>query len=65
MAKNPPQTLLTWFRFVIPAQSHKERVGLLSGFKKMAPAPFFSEGMQVIEQVLTAKEFDELSKALA
>ena len=64
MAKNPPQTLLIWFRFVIPSQSYKERVGLLTGFKKMAPEPFFNEGMQVIKQVLTEKEFDELSKAL-
>jgi hypothetical protein len=64
MAKNPPQTLLVWFRFVIPSQSHKERVGLLTGFKKMAPAPFFNEGMQVIKQVLTAREFEELDKAL-
>jgi hypothetical protein len=65
MAKNPPQTLLIWFRFVIPAQSQKERVGLLTGFKKMAPEPFFKVGMQVIEQVLTEKEFYELNKALA
>lgn len=65
MAKNPPQTLLIWFRFVIPAQSHKERVGLLAGFKKVAPAPFFDEGMQVIKQVLMEKDFDELNCALA
>jgi hypothetical protein len=32
MTKNPPQTLLIWFRFVIPAQSHGESVGLLRGF---------------------------------
>jgi hypothetical protein len=64
MAKNPPQTLLTWFRFVIPSQSHIERVGLLTGFKKMASEPFFDEGMQVIKQVLTEREFDELNKAL-
>jgi hypothetical protein len=30
----------------------------------MAPEPFFNEGMQVIKQVLTEKEFDELNKAL-
>lgn len=60
MARNPPHTLLIWFRFVIPSQSHMERVGLLSGFKKMVPAPFFGEGMQVIQEVLSAKEFDEL-----
>lgn len=65
MAKNPPQTLLIWFRFVIPAQSQKERLSLLTGFKKMAPAPFFAEGMQVIKQVLATNEFDELQKALA
>jgi hypothetical protein len=64
MAKNPPQTLLTWFRFVIPAQSANERIGLLTGFKKMAPESFFNEGMQVIRQVLTVKEFDDLNGAL-
>ena len=64
MARNPPQTLLIWFRFVIPSQSHKERVGLLTGFKQMAPEPFFNQGMQVIRQVLTEKEFDQLNNAL-
>jgi hypothetical protein len=42
MAKNLPETLLIWFRFSIPALSHNERVGLLSGLKKMAPAIFFN-----------------------
>jgi hypothetical protein len=64
MKKNPPETLLIWFRFVIPAQSHNERVGLLTGFKMMAPATFFNEGMEVIKQVLTEKEFNDLNKAL-
>jgi hypothetical protein len=64
MAKNPPQTLLIWFEFVIPAQSHAERVGLLSGFKKMAPPPFFAEAMQVIKTVLTGEEFDAMATAL-
>jgi len=64
MAKNPPSTLLIWFRFVIPAQSHAERLGLLTGFKKMAPAPFFAEGMEVIKQVLTDTEFGYLQSAL-
>jgi len=64
MAKNPPQTLLTWFRFVIPAQSHPERVSLLTGFKKMAPAPFFNDGMGVIRKVLPTQEFEALQKAL-
>jgi len=65
MAKNPPQILLIWFRFVIPSQSHKERIGLLTGFKKMASEPFFNEGMQVIKKVLTEEEFDQLNNSLA
>lgn len=64
MARNPPQTLLTWFRFVIPAQSHKENVGLLTGLKKMTPAPFFNEAMQVIKQVLPSKQYNELEMSL-
>lgn len=65
MSNLPPQTLFIWFRFIIPAQSLKERVGLLSGFKKLAPASFFNEGMEVIKQELTEKEFYELNEALA
>jgi len=45
MKRNPPSTLLVWFSFVMPAQRHAERIGLLSGFKKMAPAAFFAEAM--------------------
>jgi len=64
MAKNPPQTLLIWFKFVIPAQSRMERIGLLTGFKRMAPVPFFNEAMDIIKQVLSEEEFDILSKSL-
>jgi hypothetical protein len=64
MAKNPPRTLFIWFKFVLPAQSHRERVGLLSGFKRVTPASFFTEGMEVIKEVLAPNEFDELNRAL-
>jgi hypothetical protein len=60
MARNPPQTLLTWFEFVFPAQSHAERVGLLTGFKRMAPPAFFAEAMKVIQKVLSLSEFKRL-----
>jgi hypothetical protein len=64
IAKNPPQMLLIWFRFVIPAQSAAERVGLLSGFKKMASPAFFNEGMEAIGQVLTTEELAALRGSL-
>lgn len=64
MARNPPETLLIWFKFVLPAMSHKERVGLFSGFKKMAPPAFYSEGLAVVKQVLTEIEFSKLIGAV-
>ena len=65
MANNPPQTLFTWFRFVMPAQSHAERTGLLKGFKLNAPPAFFAEGMNVIKQVLAPEEYSKLEETLA
>jgi len=62
MAKNPPQTLLIWFEFVVPAQSHAERIGLLTGFKRMAPAAFFAEAMRVIQSALPPLEFRRLEE---
>jgi hypothetical protein len=65
MARNPPRTLLTWFEFVIPAMSRAERVGLLTAFKRMAPAGLFAEGMAVIQKVLPPSELEHLEDALS
>ena len=64
MTKNPTAILLTWFRFVVPAQGHMERVGLLSGFKKLAPAAFFEEGMRTVARVIPEVEYEMLCKGL-
>lgn len=64
ISRNAPEVLLTWFRFVIPAQSHTERVMLLSGFKANAPQLFFQQGMQVIGMALPDHEFEQLQQAL-
>ena len=60
----PPELWLIWFRFLVPAQSHPERVGFLTGFKQTVPPPFFTQGMEVINQVLTEKEYSDLQAAL-
>ncbi len=65
MSRNPPRTLLTWFEFVIPAMTRAERVGLLTGFKRMASTDFFAEGMEVIQKVIAASEFEQLEDALS
>jgi hypothetical protein len=64
MQSNPPETLLIWFRFVLPAQSHAERVGLLTGFKKMAPKALFNSGMDVIRKALSKEDFKKLVASL-
>jgi len=64
MSKNPPAMLLTWFRFVIPAQAYAERIGLLSTFKKLAPAAFFEEGMRTVARVIPEVEYEMLCKGL-
>jgi hypothetical protein len=65
MSRNPPRTLLTWFEFVIPAMTRAERLGLLTGFKRMASADFFAEGMDVIQKSLPPSEFEHLEDALS
>jgi hypothetical protein len=64
MSKMPPEILLKWFRFVIPAQSHPERVGMLTGVKKMAPPPFFAAAMELAQKGISSQEFDKLKIAL-
>jgi hypothetical protein len=64
MSKISPPVLLAMLRFIVPAQNHAERVGLLSGFKKMAPGPFFNQGMVIIEKAMDPVEFKLLNEAL-
>lgn len=65
MASISPPSMMKWFRFIIPAQSHPERVVFLSRFKESVPEPVFIQGMNVISQVLTPDEFDDLQRSLA
>jgi hypothetical protein len=64
MKKLKPETLLLWFKFIVPAQSHKERLGLLTGFRSMAPSEFFAKAMTVIKASLPPAEWEMLSAAL-
>jgi hypothetical protein len=65
MSRNPSRILFIWFEFVIPALTRAERIGLIGGFKRMAPADFFAEGMEVIQKVLPPPEFGDLEEALS
>jgi hypothetical protein len=64
MSKIPPQTIVTMLKYIVPAQNHEERVGLLSGFKKMAPEPAFKQAMTIVESAMDPHEFKLLSEEL-
>ena len=60
-----PEILLLWFKYVIPAQNHRERSLLLRGFKANAPTEFFNRAIEVIRTVLPDGSYIQLRKALA
>lgn len=60
MAGNPPETLLTWFRFVFPAQSQRDNLGLVQGFRANAPQAFFERAVQEIRKYMSKEEFEML-----
>jgi hypothetical protein len=61
MQRKPQDVLLTWLRFIIPAQSLGERVGLLCSLKKIVPDAFY-EVVDVIRLSLSVEEFSILSE---
>jgi hypothetical protein len=64
MQRNPPETLLIWLRFIIPAQSHMERVPFLTGFKKVASTSLFDSALDIIKRELPAQDFSSLYEAI-
>jgi hypothetical protein len=62
--RNPPETLLIWLRFIIPAQPHVERVRFFGRFKKTVPEDLYSKALDVVRQELPTKEFDSLYEAI-
>jgi hypothetical protein len=64
MKNLPTSTLLLWFKFVAPAQSHLERVNLFKVFKQNTPAGLFQQVKDVLRSALNESEFEELMEAL-
>jgi hypothetical protein len=60
MQRNPPETLLVWLRFIIPAQTHMERVPFLAGFKNVVPESLFDKALDIIRPELSDLDFSSL-----
>ena len=64
MKKLQPETLLLWLKYVIPAQRIDESLGMLSGLKANAPAPYFERVMQTVKGEMEAARYRELEAAI-
>lgn len=64
VASIPPQQMLFAARWLVPAMSPRERVGLLSGMKANAPAPAYQAVLDTVRPHLTDVEWAKLERAL-
>lgn len=60
-----PATSALSMRWMLPALSHPERVGLLEGLRANAPAPVFGGALAAARERLGARDWDKLSASLA
>jgi hypothetical protein len=61
----PPDKMLAWMKYILPALNPAERREMLGGMQAGAPAPFFERVMAVAERVLPFSDFEKLEDALA
>ena len=56
----PPEVMLAWMKYILPAQTPEERRQLLAGMQANAPAPFFRQVLGVAEKVLEYPAYAQL-----
>jgi hypothetical protein len=64
MSKMDPEMLKLWIKYIVPAQSFQENAGFMTGFKKMAPQPFYESVMEMLKSRMDAGEYQKLLTAL-
>lgn len=60
----PPQAMLIFLHYMIPAISHQERVEMLSDMRSVAPQEFYEEVVRIAENRLEPQSLSELKSAL-
>ena len=64
VASIPPQEMMRFARWLVPAMSPAERLGMLSDMRSKAPAPAFEAVLDVVRPHLTAGEWAKLARGL-
>ncbi|MFT3927658.1 MAG: hemerythrin domain-containing protein [Myxococcales bacterium] len=65
VASVPPEEMMRWLSYMLPALNGSERTGMLLGMGANAPREAFEAVIQLARQVLAPKVFDDLSQQLA
>ncbi|MBD0254606.1 MAG: hemerythrin domain-containing protein [Cytophagales bacterium] len=64
MLRMSSRTLLSWLKYIVPAQSQHERAVFLRGLSATMPYGHFAQAIQVVEGVLSATEWQVLDSEL-
>lgn len=60
ISKIPPDVMLLWVKWSMPALPHTERTTWMRAMKAGAPAPFFAQVLATVEQVLPPLDLEML-----
>lgn len=65
MSSLTPEQIMMWFKYIIPALNHFERMIIMGGFKANAPTPFFDTVLDMLSGLIKQNEYQQLSTALS
>ena len=60
MQQMPFETLLLWFKYIVPARRAEENAQVLRGFKSAAPEPAYSQVISLIQNTISKNEWDKI-----
>lgn len=63
-ASIPPQVMMIFLHYMLPALSYEERAGMLSGMKQFAPKEAFDAVCGLAQQRLSVKDWNQLKESL-
>lgn len=64
LAHIPPQIMVVWFKYMIPAQNEAENLEMLGGFKANAPREAYEGVMSMLQVVMSPERFRSLRMKL-
>ncbi|KAI9012274.1 hypothetical protein DFJ74DRAFT_683189 [Hyaloraphidium curvatum] len=65
MGEMSPDTLLLWFRYIVPARRTAENAAVLAAFRAAAPPAVYEAAIKVIAEEIGQDRTQELEKAVA